>query len=341
MTIILFGFTDLSKRVYSNNKSKYVIVDEFKHYDNEEIKIEHTSNLNTFKHSESVILCDLERFDKHLNFLRMIGYEEKRIETMNINGSVIPISDIKEIRKKTVFVNTLPKSGTSWIDRSLRQAYRMKTTNLQGKMFLNKMDNEEVLNPSFISKRMKNGSLNISHLNFNNMNAELIRKSLENKNVYFIIHIRDPRQAIISWLHYEDKVFKENTYQKIARGYSEEYFNLTFYERIDVQINCRFREFVKWVSDWLTFHNSLDNDRCMISTHELLTKSPVEFNESYRNFLNMPNNTLFLHDKPKKDSFNYRSGESDEWKKVVRNDQIKKMSDILMEFNLLDFFDNL
>jgi hypothetical protein len=144
-----------------------------------------------------------------------------------------------------------------------------------------------------------------------------------------IVHVRDPRQAILSWTHHIRELYENDDYAlyNCDPPIKKTYFRKTFREQVDWQINNYFPHFLNWIIEWSKTEKSDFDTKIMITQYEDLRKNSYTFFQSILNFYNINLSEKYLKQsliEPKKGKLHYRKGSLDEWRDVFTSNQIEK-----------------
>jgi len=108
-----------------------------------------------------------------------------------------------------------------------------------------------------------------SHAPASRFNLGMIREAGFER---FVLLVRDPRDALISWWHHLDReLIKSNGWalaQDVADGLrTASYYSLSRDEQIDQLIRLTYPAFVRWIADWM---NAIDSGlvSCLIVRYE-------------------------------------------------------------------------
>ena len=186
------------------------------------------------------------------------------------------------------------------------------------------------------------------------LNLKLLHHFKINK---MILHVRDPRQAVISWMYYlqnRGKRFKNNIHpdQELTLlywRYPKNLIDLNIDEQIEWHINNYYVENVKWIKSWIAFKkkNKLELGGQVInikldiffSTFENFVNDQKKFIVDILDFYNfkdyiIDDNEIFRdHSKIP----NYRKGFTNEWRDVMSKNQIDKVNSYL-DKEICNFF---
>jgi hypothetical protein len=137
-----------------------------------------------------------------------------------------------ESRLKLIITTVFPESEASFSDESLKMAARLPVPDPVGSMTLNVAD-ETHTNSSAFAKKLKQRGLSGAHLFCSEANSEVPGYTVDEHQVKFTAPIRDPRHALISSLHYEDKLISDYSFQSRVRGCSDSYFSMSLLHRFE------------------------------------------------------------------------------------------------------------
>ena len=152
----------------------------------------------------------------------------------------------------------------------------------------------------------------------------------------FVLHLRDPRQAMLSWLYHVEEN-KTNHYGVWSDDIcpSIEYFSWSLEKKIDWQIENYLPQLVQWIQQWVNIINSKKFD-ILVTRYEDLVENPELFFENILKFYNLQDTKTILT-KPEKNKWHFRKGQIDEWKTVLNSKQIIRMHE-LIPIDLLEYF---
>ena len=72
-----------------------------------------------------------------------------------------------------------------------------------------------------------------------------------------VLHLRDPRQAMISWIHHLDRItgndYKSEHNLSVHPAPDKDYYSFSFEEKVDWQIKNYLPQLNKWTFEWLTY----------------------------------------------------------------------------------------
>jgi hypothetical protein len=174
---------------------------------------------------------------------------------------------------------------------------------------------------SFVKTFKLYGGVVSTHLAPSEENIQfLISHGLEK----MVVHIRDPRQAILSWSHYTERILcdanNRNRYL-IESQYGPQYADLSLHDKIDFHIDNTLRGWSDWIEGWLHLKRkySSEMDIMITSINELVLNETEYFSSVLTHFdAEFDKCDLTSLDG---DNVHFRKGMLDEWEKIFTNSQ--------------------
>lgn len=228
----------------------------------------------------------------------------------------------------SIYLNSLPKSGTVYIRETLQHLLPLKERYIGAGYFPN----------GIIGELQIEGFGNGGHYSHNHLRPlPPNMKQLELHTDRMILHIRDPRQAILSWVHYQNLRFRKRPLETVALLYPEHdpnYFDWPLNMQIDYYIRNHMHYWVTWIKEWLDVVTSDKyNMRFLITQQKELLSAPESFFNNILEFYEIPKeklkNTTLLPLVPGKN--HYRKGSENEWLEVFNEEQIFYATSLIPE----------
>lgn len=229
--------------------------------------------------------------------------------SLGFGSDRLPISPTRSI-----FVTTLPKSGSVFIESVLRAISGNAHLILGTGYFPN-----DTLLADRVRLFAKGGFIAQQHTDASPNNIALLEKHVGR----WIIHIRDPRSVVLSWTHHLETL-TENLVEFAAPIPPPDYTNKPFAERLDWQIENFYPVVVRWIESWLDYAN-VNPQRVEITSFEAMARDEYAFFSDLLSILNLdgePQKDLETFKTPEN---HYRVGRTDEWKDVCTKQQIERM----------------
>ncbi|MCB1072318.1 MAG: sulfotransferase domain-containing protein [Chlamydiia bacterium] len=220
-----------------------------------------------------------------------------------------------------VIFNTLPKSGSVYIGKTLSDGLK------QGRFMTisNNTFPSDKISSIDLEALIRTESITQEHFDASEDNLLILKEKLPK----LIVHVRDPRQALISWTHHLNKVqHSEEALDYFLLSLPKKYFNWSFSKQLAWQIDHYFPACVKWIQDWVEASRD-DNLEILFTTYELFVENPKEFYTQIFDFYHISSAIDKLPCLPKEEIYHYRKGENEEWRKLMTKSQQKKVTKLI------------
>lgn len=220
-----------------------------------------------------------------------------------------------------VFINTLPKSGSCYILDTLCEGLNLPRKPISAQCFP-----LDVATPALISEFVRGNALDHQHLsptfrNLFNLSYYGIKK--------FVVHVRDPRQTLLSLVHHFDDAYERKTLSVgLDFPFSDAYFSLSLSDKIDWCIENCLPVVVGWIEGWVaTAEENAFELNIKITRYEDMKEDPEGFFFELLDFFEIPRSRFQPPKKQEKaKTRNFRKGLTDEWRTVFNPKQIEKVS---------------
>lgn len=237
--------------------------------------------------------------------------------------------------KPSIFLVTLPKSGTVYIGHTVRMTLDLwhSSTVVTPKFPFN------FLWPEMLADFALGGMISATHMQANEHNLKVFKRSQKK----IVLHLRDPRASMVSMLHFMRKNherFLENP-EQVPKGHASnffhnwgfqfiDFFGTDIHSQADLLIDGYYRECVRWLEDWLEVSRTDATLEFLVQTHELLKADERQYFDRIFRFYNIEQPAeLVTPGRSRRTHF--RTGDSDEWKELLTADQIRKVNSIFPE----------
>ncbi len=216
-----------------------------------------------------------------------------------------------------ILLNTLPKSGSVYIRNSLLSITGSEHLSVSnGYAFNDFFSVNQILNAT----SSNNIYLSQEHVMPYDFNLDVIRFF----KLKSVVHVRDPRQALLSWMHHINRYTGGNPLSHhnlfVRPLIKENYFSLNFSDQIDYQIEKYLPQCIKFIDSWFSFAKKNKN---ILLTEYMQLKNEQKLFDEILNFYNL--NNINIPDKIELgssiDDTHIRLGESDEFLRVFNRRQ--------------------
>lgn len=270
--------------------------------------------------------------------LSIVGYDKLTLTVPEFPYNLRFVLERRDGEKgllPAILIVTLPKSGSVYIWNHLVSSLGVKKIRVGGSYFPDDIIVEEQMQEFSVGSKICQ-----EHLPARRLNLNIIQRYLDR----LVVHVRDPRQAVLSWMHFLEKEYRELgeeiVYLRTDPPLDQNFFKWGFEERLDWYLKNHFQFWVKWIEGWVAAEeNSSFAPKILFTQHLDLKERPHEFFQRILQFYGIEdhNSLIKLHE-VKEGAFHFRRGLVDEWKTVFTPSQIKmtskQISDkILRRFN--------
>ncbi|MEM1445132.1 MAG: sulfotransferase domain-containing protein [Planctomycetota bacterium] len=220
----------------------------------------------------------------------------------------------------SVVLVTLPKSGSIFIRNTLQRDLDLEYAEFSGGYFPHDLINE------WLAQHFSQGSYVFqSHIDADPLNIYQLARYTPR----IVVHVRDPRQATLSWAHHIDKVHADpNLSGRIAVAHPDlpgDYFDRSFEDRLQWQLEHHLPACVAWVRGWCEQADRGDSPlQIKFTTFADMKADPVRFFADLLGHYGIDANLLnqeALQAKRQEGTEHFRKGKLDEWRGVFTETQ--------------------
>lgn len=262
------------------------------------------------------IVCSLNYLDEIVRLLSAFKVHQNKIFAYQYSiQECIPHSEVVSRQKQNIFVCTLPKSGTVFLKENIAGAIFHKPTPGKGGGWY--LDNgQSHLCKKTLEVQSKIGGITGSHLYPSKSDIDLLNIC----NTKTIVHVRDPRQALVSWIHfYEKTVMRDkiwSTLFKHPKGVSHCDFEFHF--------ENFYLKAVDWLNAWmLELSETKRLKNVLVTRHEDLAADSHIFNRRIADYIGLSASSLALDKAKASDNRHFRAGKTEEWRSTFSSNQLQ------------------
>lgn len=155
-----------------------------------------------------------------------------------------------------------------------------------------------------------------------------------------VVHVRDPRQALVSYANFMPAVLADGA-QVHRLQIPADYVSWPFERQLDWQIDHWLPGAIAWTADWAAAGERPDlRERILFTRFAEMVADRRALTEKILDFYGV-DHALFdfeAQGDPKAGQLNFRSGQTDEWRRVLSEPQLAKVA-TMMPRDLLSRFD--
>lgn len=233
--------------------------------------------------------------------------------------------------KRAFLLTSLPKSGTiflqNWIQLMLMN-HASKTPpviNIGASTFP-----ADILDLSKILDILEQKGVGMRHFDCSPQNIQVI----EELKIPVIVHTRDPRSSLLSWIHHSIRLIKEGQKVQLLRNTPKPpiaLFEKTLAEIIDWHLDNYLPGQCQWISEWKKYAEN--NPLIKIKEFSELKENPLQYIASICEFIGTNDEKIMDPPNPE-DGVHFRKGLVDEWKDIFSKPQQEKANQILKRVSI-------
>ncbi len=239
--------------------------------------------------------------------------------------------NLKIPKRHNIIFSALPKSGSSYMLESLAnniglQRFRLtntyydseKTAKFRMSLFFShnhKIDKSHFRAPIVNNKSQGLGVLPIMQID-----------TFKKYNNKLVVHVRDPRQVLISLIHHIDKdILRSNFLPAEIKPY---YKNWSLSEKIDWSIEYLYPSIIAWIDDWVTYKALQATDAnpidILFTTYEDMLENEELQHRKVAAFYHSPIKQAYIRP-AKNEAVHFRKGDVQEFKTIYNKQQLLKV----------------
>jgi len=271
-----------------------------------------------------------------------------------ITNSVAIYANSIEKPKTNIILNTLMKSGSEHLVYALQRGLNYERMNIYSiyevtrhtyysniKEFYahnSTIAKQHLMAPSFNSHQqppvITGYTLKKDRLAYRDW-RELDTESLKQYTNKLVIHIRDPRPALLSFAHHI--IANHDTTNK-----PDNYFDLNLNQQLDWCIDNVMPYLLNWINDWLAIKASEDIKenglKILVTTYDELIEDELKLFNKILAFYDIPASKFHYQPIKKEQAPHFRKGDQEEWRQVLTAEQQNRINtmvsdDLLQRFN--------
>lgn len=244
----------------------------------------------------------------------------------------------KKAAAPSILFNTMPKSGSIFISRWLAMGLNLQETKVAVCLFPDDLIIREKYD-QFIT----GGKICQQHLPAKDLNLRFIA----NRDPRIIVHLRDPRQATVSWTHHLDNFYAHREsvpacklgLEAVTPPLPADYFARPFDARLDYQIRTHLPQLIEWTQGWVSAARAGTYGlKVRFTTFEGFKRDPEKVVSEILGHYSINSAAFDWSRRPAATSeTHFRKGAVDEWREVFTNEQARYARSLLSAQLVKDF----
>lgn len=226
------------------------------------------------------------------------------------------ISDqiMTELHLPGILFNTMPKSGSIFILRCLSRGLAIPETKIAVCLFP-----DDLIIRSKVDDLALGNTVVQQHIPARDINLRFLRNRLPR----MVTHLRDPRQATLSWLHHLDNFHAHReTVPACALGLEattpalpQDYFSWEQEKRLDYLLATHLPNLITWTQNWVDAADKATGPDILLTRYEDFVADQQVFLRKLLDFFQIPETAFDWSRLPAKTAqTHYRKGSTNEWK---------------------------
>ena len=225
----------------------------------------------------------------------------------------------------SILVVTIPKSGTVFTNLMLSRRLALEPASISFGYFPHYLVDVRTL-PSFVA----GGSVASAHFEPSPVNLQSLSYFVKK----WVVHVRDPRSVVLSWVHHMNRLYGERDNGRydhlcVYPAPAEAYYAWSFSRQIDWNIEHFLPSVVAWTRSWLATCDARRSDILLTSFSEL-AHDELGYIHKILDFYAIPRD-LFRrpHIEKTLQGSHFRAGLEDEWLTAFSPQQIAKATSMI------------
>jgi Sulfotransferase domain len=228
----------------------------------------------------------------------------------------------------SILLTAIPKSGGLFIRTVLAQSLRLEEVGIDSGHFP-----YSIIMPKPVVEFLNGGQICHNHIDASAANLWYLRQT----GIKLVVHLRDPRPALLSWLHHintAEAEVRQNPkllWMHPVIDFGPSYFDLPMTARLDLIIEHYGPVFVGWIEDWLKAESAGGLDM-LVTTYEQFLADRSAFMARILNFYGIPADQYedkFAWVWDRRAEYNYRRGDNNEWRTVFTGKQQRDINSMI------------
>ena len=190
----------------------------------------------------------------------------------------------RDVPLPPVLVIALPKSGSVYLQRALRRTLRVQVHHITSSGMSGATFREADL-----CRFAQGNVVSREHLQPRPFALNVLARYGINKAV---LHVRDPRAAIVSWTRHMDRVLASRGFRSVELSCEmplpDAYPSWSFEDRLHWQVENKMPSFVHWIEDWLALAETNRDVELLVTDHAALLEDGRDLITRILDFYEIP-----------------------------------------------------
>lgn len=241
-------------------------------------------------------------------------------------------SRLARIKLQGILINTMPKSGSVFIAHTLARGLRVE---LMTDSVAHGFFPTYYIRPNVLSVLSEGNRMRQEHFDASPINLAIVKRWLDR----IVLHVRDPRQATLSWTHHYARLLKEhpNGVNYTMHQPPPDFLSRSFERQLDWHLDTHLPSVVEWLKGWVKYDSDPQGVRVLWTTFNELIRDEKGFFDRLLDFYGIPRQLFTFIPAEKSIENNFRVGRADEWREVFTAEQ-QRAADAIIGTDLMERF---
>jgi hypothetical protein len=221
-----------------------------------------------------------------------------------------------------IMLNTLPKSGSVFLLESLRRGLGIPAQKISlGYVPMDLADYRK------LAEAAEGNAVAQAHLDANPTNLRLLRE----RTAGVVLHLRDPRQALLSWIHHVKNYANlgQLSWAMVTPAPTPGLLAESLPAIIDWHLIHHFPNLLDWIERWLEHAESGAGPKVLVSDYRDFHADAQESVLRILDFYDIPRWVYIPREIPRDASTHFRRGQLEEWREVFNPTQQKICAELM------------
>jgi hypothetical protein len=225
--------------------------------------------------------------------------------------------------RPSILMVSIPKSGTVYLNNLF-----VNGLGLVPRVMSNRYFPHDQLYFDAMEEFARGGSYSSAHIDPSPENLQILDVFIPK----WVVHFRDPRSVLLSWVHHVARATNESRFTNLLRVTPtppRELHAWTFEKRVDWHIDNFLPAVNQWMLDWLTVASQMPR-RILITEFATLKEREQDHAEMILEFFGV-DRSCFRHRPPEKNmaEAHFRTGTYEEWRDAFSPSQVQRVNSMI------------
>jgi Sulfotransferase domain len=222
-----------------------------------------------------------------------------------------------------ILINTMPKSGSIYLTRTIATSLGIEYSL---RSVVDGLFPTYSMIPEVLDHFRRGDVVRQEHLDASPLNLATCARYIDR----IVLHVRDPRQATLSWTHHFNRLLSLHLHSTAGAVHRppEQYCRWAFRKQLDWHIDHHLVSLVAWLRQWKAAEENPPIKILRTQYEELINNERALFNRILE-FYGVCADGIDMRPPKKTTKSHYRVGRADEWRDVFTAEQKTRSHDII------------